>query len=275
MDDELEVIHSEMEATRKSLAGKLIEVETQIREGVAVAGDTVTNTVESVKDAVSSVTETVSSVKEGVKETFNVRKHVENHPLGAVGTAFAAGFVGGLFLGPAKTPASAPASGAASSGGSWSGGAWSSGPAASAAAPAAAPAYTPSSPSPAAASARREPGVFDAIFSQLQGLAITAVTNVAHNLVKEASPPDWQGGLTKVINDISAQLKGEPKPARGWKDGLSEIMETVTTQLTTPKADDGANLHEASQRKGPTQEPNPAWTGPASRPHEAHGAHGR
>lgn len=275
MDDELEVIHSEMEATRKSLAGKLIEVETQIREGVAVAGDTVTHTVESVKDAVTSVTETVSSVKEGVKETFNVRKHVENHPLGAVGTAFAAGFVGGLFIGPAKTPAAAPASGATSSGGSLSGGAWSGGSAATAAAPAAAHPYTPS-PSPAPASARREPGVFDAIFGQLQGLAVSALTKVAHNLVKEASPPDWQSGLTKVIDDISAQLKGEPKPARGWKDGLSELMETVTTQLTTPKSStDGSNSNDASQRKGPTQEVNPAWTGPAARPHEAHGARGR
>jgi len=118
--------------------------------------------------------------------------------------------------------------------------------------------------------------VFDAIFTQLQGLAVNALTKVAHNLVKEASPPDWQGGLTKVIDDISAQLRGDPKPARGWKDGLSEIMESVTTQLTTPKSEaDGAHSQEGSHKNGPTPEPNPAWTGPASRPHDAHGARGR
>jgi len=201
VDRELEVIHKQMEATRESLSDKLGVLESQVREGVQVANDTVAATVDGVKDVVASVAdtvssvkdsvaETVSSVKEGVsetvdsvKETFDIRKHVENYPWAAFGTAVAVGVAGGLFLGPSTLATGAPPKSTGS---------------------------PPPAPAPAAKS--NEPGMMTNLLQNLQGLALGSLVGVARDLIRQSAPKEWQEGLSGVIDDLSLQLTGEKNP---------------------------------------------------------------
>jgi len=91
VDNELEVIRSQMEETRSSLADKLEAIETQFKDTVEGASSAVANTVENVQDAVVTV-----------QETLDVRKHVENHPWAMMGGAFGVGLLTGYFLGPSR-----------------------------------------------------------------------------------------------------------------------------------------------------------------------------
>ena len=61
MDSELEVIRTEMETTRGSLAQKIGELESQVRDTVSEAGHAVEATKEGVMDVVSSVTESLTA----------------------------------------------------------------------------------------------------------------------------------------------------------------------------------------------------------------------
>jgi len=101
---ELEVIRDEMEQTRTSLADKLGALESQVRETVSTASETVTSTVEGVKEVVSGVSDTVSTVT----ETFNISKHIEQHPWAAMGIALAAGYVVSRLLGGSSQPSYGP-----------------------------------------------------------------------------------------------------------------------------------------------------------------------
>jgi len=87
VDDELEVIRSQMEETRASLAEKLDALENKVIGGVEDTASAVTATVETVQETVKNV-----------KETLNVRKHVRERPWTMMGGAFGLGFIGGLLL---------------------------------------------------------------------------------------------------------------------------------------------------------------------------------
>jgi ElaB/YqjD/DUF883 family membrane-anchored ribosome-binding protein len=111
VDNELEVIRHQMEQKRASLADKLDALEEQVLETVHEATSAVSNTARDVTEVVDSVKEniqeTVDAVKENVhetvesiKETFNVRDKISQHPWVALGGGFAAGFAGGMLLGP-------------------------------------------------------------------------------------------------------------------------------------------------------------------------------
>ena len=253
MDRELEVIHKQMEATRESLTDKLGVLESQVREGVQVANETVAATVDGVKDVVASVAdtvssvkdsvaETVSSVKEGVsetvdsvKETFDIRKHVENYPWAAFGTAVAVGVAGGLLLGP-----SAPATGA---------------PPKSSGAPTPAPA-----PAPAAKS--NQQGMMTNLLQNIQGLALGSLVGVARDLVRQSAPKEWQEGLSGVIDDLSLQLTGEKNPKslvpaslfetepkdRTAGDGATGGAESAWTGSAHAEAREGNGARFRSQR---------------------------
>src|SRR5947209_10258757 len=108
------MIEREMEQTRASLVDKVAALEEQVVGTLQTATSTVKDTVESVKDTVSSVKEavtgTVESVKDQVehsveavsdtmKEAFDLRAHIRNHPWTCVGAATFAGFGVGLLLG--------------------------------------------------------------------------------------------------------------------------------------------------------------------------------
>jgi len=234
VDRELEMIHGEMEGTRKSLADKLGEVESIIQEKVKEAGDSVTSIVDNVKDFGSSVTEsvtsaketlteTVTSAKETLKETFNIRKQVEDHPWAALGAAVAVGVAGGIFLGP-KSSAAPAANGE--------------------------PRYSPPSPpSPSyAAAGKGASTVVSSLLQNLQGLAVGSLMSFAQDLVNQNAPPAWKDSLTGMVDDLCVQLTGE-KP--------SHFVDKSA---------------EASPNEEKTSEPNSAWTGqgtPGNRVHNS------
>lgn len=108
-----ELIEREMEQTRQSLTEKVSLVEEKVVGQLQQATDTVQGTVDSVQETVQtmksavqetvqcvtqSVQDSVRSLAAGLKETLDVRQHVQQHPLAVVGTAAAAGFVTGLLV---------------------------------------------------------------------------------------------------------------------------------------------------------------------------------
>jgi ElaB/YqjD/DUF883 family membrane-anchored ribosome-binding protein len=196
VDNELEVIRDEMEQTRANLAEKLEALESQVRETVSGATEAVSSTVEGVKDVVETVTETV----ENVTETFNVSKQVEQHPWMALGAAVATGFVVAQVIGRASEPSRPKAA-----------------PATNGAAPQAA-AWTPQP------EARHEHPVMDSLKSMLPdmsgvmhtlvgslgGLAVGSLMGVIREFATHELPREWQGDVTKLIDEVTTQLGGKP-----------------------------------------------------------------
>jgi ElaB/YqjD/DUF883 family membrane-anchored ribosome-binding protein len=204
VDNELEVIRDEMELTRANLAEKLGALETQVRETVSDASEAVSSTVEGVKDVVSTVSETVESVT----DTFNVSKHVEQHPWMAMGAAVATGFVLAQVIGrassqpaPAPTPVPSPSLPRA--------------PQAIAAAPR--QAEQP-------AEQTKESGlwhslesmlpdvgpVMHTLASSLGGLAVGSLMGVIRELAEHELPREWNGEVSKLIDQVTTQMGGKP-----------------------------------------------------------------
>ena len=195
MDSELEMIRSEMDVTRDSLAHKIGELESQVRDTVTGATEAVAATKEGVMDVVSSVSDTVSSVKESIKETFDINKHVADYPWSAFGIAFAV-VAGGAFLTGSSKSAPTPAPGYVPA--------------------------TPASASPATASyassaagtnGKAEPSVMSSVFSKLQALAIASLVDVVQDMVRQGAPEPWRDGLQDIVKDIAAKLTDEKKPS--------------------------------------------------------------
>ena len=190
MDSELEMIRSEMDVTRDSLASKIGELESQVRDTVAGASEAVTATKEGVMDVVSSVSDTMSSVKESIKETFDINKHVADHPWGAFGIAVAVGAAGAFLTSSSKSNS----------------------------APIPAPRYVPASPASSAfdsthsaSNGKAEPGLMSSVFSKLQTLAITSLVDVVQDMVRQGAPEPWRDGLQDIVKDIAAKLTDEKK----------------------------------------------------------------
>src|SRR4051812_19318592 len=108
-----ELIEREMEQTRESLTEKVALLENKVVGQIQQATDTVQGTMDSVQDTVQSVksavagtvqnvTDTVKdsvrSLADGLKETFDVRRQVQENPLAMVGGATVAGLVTGLLV---------------------------------------------------------------------------------------------------------------------------------------------------------------------------------
>lgn len=190
MDSELEVIRSEMEVTRESLADKIGELESQVRDTVVGATEAVAAAKEGVKEVVTGVADTMSSVKESIKETFDISKHVADYPWGAFGIAVAVGAAGAFLTGSsrsARTPT--PASG-----------------------------FVPSSPAPvafdstpSASNGKAEPGLVGSVFSKLQTLAITSLVDLVQDMVHQSAPEPWRDGLQDIVKDIAAKLTDDKK----------------------------------------------------------------
>lgn len=82
MDDNPEVIRSQMDQTRSDLSEKLESLENRVTEGMQSTGVAVSDTMTSVRGAVQSVS-----------ESLDFRLQVERHPWLVVGGAFALGFL--------------------------------------------------------------------------------------------------------------------------------------------------------------------------------------
>jgi ElaB/YqjD/DUF883 family membrane-anchored ribosome-binding protein len=213
VDRELEVIHDQMEGTRASLADKLGALESQVREtvtstvdGVKEVVQTVTDKVESVSDGVAqtfesvseSVSQTVESVSETIAGTFNVTKHVEQHPWAAVGVAVAVGFVAAQVL-PSSRQASAPAMG-----------------------------YSPA-PAPSTHSSLTQAeggmlhGAWDTASTGIQKLAVGGLMSFIREMVEQATPPEWKSEVHRFVDDVTSKLGGKPMPAVKHEESHSTV----------------------------------------------------
>jgi ElaB/YqjD/DUF883 family membrane-anchored ribosome-binding protein len=227
MDDEPEVIRSQMEETRSSLTDKIERLEQTVTDKVQSTTAAVTNTVESVKDAVhdtvesvkDSVTGTVDSVKttlsntvDTVKEAFDIRRYVEEYPWASFGAAVGVGFVGGLVLGTGAHARGDRITGLSSRGEAFRGGR--------------ATGYAGNGHSPAAAAqaasfdtapAHAEPGWmadvsnrFGGELGKLKGVALGALFGFARDWIAKSSPPQVATRIGEVIDDVTRKLGGEP-----------------------------------------------------------------
>src|SRR5712692_2803337 len=97
-----EVIKQQMLETRASLAEKLETLEQQVVGKVHCATSAVTDTVDSVKEAVQQTVElaktSVHDTVDAVKDTFDVARHVREHPWLMVGGSVSVGFAAGCLL---------------------------------------------------------------------------------------------------------------------------------------------------------------------------------
>jgi len=194
VEDELEVIREQMEETRSSLADKIDLLENQVLGTVENASTAVTDTVEHVKETVA---ETVTETVETVKDAFNVRKHIENHPWAAFGGSVATGYVIGCLLSSKQETATAL--------------------------PPPAPAFTPRPEEPARSYSNgaahsnghsrseqeeeeEEGGIVHEGVQMLKGLALGSVMSLVRNLLKESTPSSMFGELAGFVNNVTDKL---------------------------------------------------------------------
>jgi ElaB/YqjD/DUF883 family membrane-anchored ribosome-binding protein len=231
VDRELEVIHDQMEETRASLANKLEALESQVRETVQSASETVASAVEGAKEVVSSVSEgtkqvvdKVSETVESVKEKLSVRRYVEQYPWASLGVAVAAGFVAAQLL--PRRPIS-----------QWMG-----------ESPVGAGDYYAGPTEPVRTDpARHEEdgwskglqGVLKTAASTVEGLAVGTLMSVIKDVVARNLPHEWQGDLTRVVDDITTRLGGKVMEGNPLSELLSSGSHQPDNQQSPPPAPQG------------------------------------
>jgi ElaB/YqjD/DUF883 family membrane-anchored ribosome-binding protein len=225
VDHELEVIRDQMEETRASLADKLEALESQVRETVQSASDTVTSAVDGAKDVVTSVSEgakqvveKVSETVDTVKESLSVSRYVEQYPWASVGVAVAAGFAVAQLV-----PSSRSTSGDRSE----------------ALPPASSGGYTPRQtsashyqPSASASAPHQESsvlgsalkGVFGTAATTVEGLAVGTLMSAVKGLVMRGLPQEWQGELTRMVDQVTTQLGGKVMQGNPLDELLSHFQ---------------------------------------------------
>jgi len=231
VDNELEVIHHEMEETRASLADKLDSLENRVLGTVHEATDAVSHTVEDVKSVVDSVTdsvkETVDSVTESVKHTFDMKDHVKRHPWGMFCGAMAVGFVGGRLLAPSRshkveTPQAAPSP----------------------------------SPAPATHQAQREEAhsSMNELLEKVKGLALGAVMGMVRDFLAESLPESMKADVMSVVDDFTTKLGGKPQPPAPTPDSNGAPASPATGEQThedrTQSTSNGPNAGEKERSQG-------------------------
>ena len=96
MGQSADQLRQEIEQKREDAATKIDAIEARVQDTVQGARDTVQGTVQQARD---TVVDTVEQTTQKVKESFDVRRQVEERPLLALGAALVGGFVLGGILG--------------------------------------------------------------------------------------------------------------------------------------------------------------------------------
>jgi ElaB/YqjD/DUF883 family membrane-anchored ribosome-binding protein len=187
MDDELEVIHDEMQQTRSSLAEKLDALEGSVKGTVDDAKSAVTGAVENVKETAASV-----------KDSLNVSRHVEKRPWLMVGGAFAVGYVGGCLIGPSREPSEKLTDDSA---GMSSRGYVEEEPPPDYAAP-------PSYERPEEKQAE-EGGVLHEGLQMIKGLAVGSVMGLLRQMAVQSLPSNLVSEVVNVVDDMTTKLGGK------------------------------------------------------------------
>jgi ElaB/YqjD/DUF883 family membrane-anchored ribosome-binding protein len=198
MDNEQEIIRQQMEDTRTALKEKLETLEQQVVDTVHGATEAVSDTVETVKETVVTVKATVEETVENVKETFNLSRHVQEHPWPALACATLVGFMGGRLLNrtkPQGMQGTAPV-----------------------VPPAAAPLYRNGEMSAAAKlpSPPRQDwwswlaGHYSDELAKVKGLAIATAGAAVRDLLTAEMTPEVGERIKEVIDGFTTKLGGEP-----------------------------------------------------------------
>jgi ElaB/YqjD/DUF883 family membrane-anchored ribosome-binding protein len=215
MDNETEVIKSQMLETRTALTEKLEALEDRVtttvkettqavEETVGAVKEAVTDTVETVKETVQgtvdTVKETVNETVEGVKTTFDVQHQFAERPWLMLGGAVVVGYLGATLL------EKAVGNQTASDG--WMplrghGGQPEERPR---------PAEAPQAQSATSSMWDKAIDAFGPAFSKLEELAIGAATGVIGKMILNAAPDALRGQLGDVITDLTRGLGGKPQP---------------------------------------------------------------
>jgi len=225
VDNELEVIHHQMEATRASLADKLDTLENPVLGTVHQATDAVAHTVEDVKSVVDTVTDSIQETVQSVKQAFDLRQHVRENPWMSLAGAVAVGFLGGYYVLPAP-PARQPE-------------------------PVELPPPEPPFPPPRTESRSvKEKRDFGPL-QKIKELAIGAVMNMVRDLASDSLPENLKPDVLELVNDITTRLGG--KPLRRTEEETSNEPE----QPVSAEAGEHNGHHKSPQpvaQTEPTQE---------------------
>lgn len=218
MDNELEVIHHEMEETRASLANKLDTLENHVLGTVHEATDAVAHTVEDVKSVVGSVSgsiqDTVESVTESVRHTFDISGHFRHHPWGMLCGAVTVGFIGGCMLGSSRRAKEEAAPAPRSSNGS------------------------PPPPRAVESQPDQSSGI-PQILHDLKGLALGTLGRVAREMLAKALPEEMKEKVVKMVDDFTTKLGGKPLPASEETDSGEQQSPETGEQSHEDQTQDG------------------------------------
>jgi len=229
VDNELEVIHHQMEGTRASLSDKLDTLENHVLGTVHEATSAVTHTVEDVKSVVGTVSDSIQETVQSVKEAFDLREHVRRHPWMSLSGAVAAGYIGGCMLAPARPaleesrtreePRVVP------------------------------PAPQPPSPPQAERSSSEESSLL-APLQTLKTLAIGALMNLVRDVVATSLPENLKPDVLNLVDDVTTRLGG--KPLRRSEEQRAEEKQP------SPAAGQAPSLAEGGEHNGHRNEPEMA-----------------
>lgn len=212
MDHETEVIRSQMEETRHSLADKLETLENQVVGSVQQATAAVTDTVETVRHAVEetmgTAKESVHDTVEAIKETFDLHRQVDHHPWAMVGGSMMLGFLAGRLL-PASQRRSEPDH--------WPERFGSREQSQSRFRAEASEAYAAAPREQPPAAARTEPSLvsklnesFGPEIDKLKGLAIGTTLGLLRDLAAGYLPEQMRPDVVKVMDNVTEKLGGKP-----------------------------------------------------------------
>jgi hypothetical protein len=196
MANEPEVIRQQMEETRASLADKLETLEQQVMETVQGTTNAVTDTVENVK-------ETVQETIQSVREAFDLRRQVDQHPWLMLCGSVAVGYLAGSLLvgriGSNRSRSAGP----------------------TATAEARDYRHTEEPPrrrtAPTVRSRRAEHGwlsgmgdLFGTEINKLKGLAVGTTMGLVRDLLTRGLPEQVGSQVAGVVDGITTKLGGEP-----------------------------------------------------------------
>jgi ElaB/YqjD/DUF883 family membrane-anchored ribosome-binding protein len=215
MDNETEVIKTQMLETRTALTEKLEALEdrvtTTVKETTQAVEDTVGAVKDAVEDTVSTVKETVQGTVETMKETvnetvdtvkttFDIHHQFAERPWLMLGGAVVVGYLGSTLL--------QKAGGNQTSSNGWAPIQGHHGQPEERSRPAEAPQASSSEPS----MWDKAVDAFGPAISKLEELAIGAAAGVIGKMILNAAPDALRGQLGDVINDLTTGLGGKPQP---------------------------------------------------------------
>jgi ElaB/YqjD/DUF883 family membrane-anchored ribosome-binding protein len=202
MENEAEVIKSQMVDTRTALTEKLEAMEQLVTDKVKDTTEAVADTVQTVKEAVettaTTLADSVHDTVEAVKETFNLRLQVEKHPWAMLGSAVALGYVGGALLGPAATAVRQAATALNGHGGQPS------------TSPVVSRGYTPVREEPGPAWGGRLAESLSPALTKLRELVVGAAAELLGEMILEATPENLRQDVSEVIDSFTTGLGGKP-----------------------------------------------------------------